>query len=220
MTLNRFNPRRDGNEPEIRKRLAHHGWHTEQLSGKGMPDLLCWPFTLANKEGIATWGRRAVLVDVKEPTGKPTAAQVLKWRSLKDKGIPVYVARTPEDVDAIVAGTAEPWGVMEARPRKKRNKTAAPAVGGHVVSPEAFYLPPQRYRAKLSKPSYTPPRTIPGLGAEMMQEMRKPPGQEDYEGALSRALKAAKEAEVFAPPHDEPCQSPGCIHTGPCPEER
>lgn len=141
MSLNRFNPRRDGNEPGIRSRFKFHGWHTEQLSGKGMPDLLCWPFTLANKEGIATWGRRAVLVDVKEPTGKPTAAQVLKWQSLKDKGIPVYVARTEEDVDAIVAGIAESWApglskaaiqnglamiaqtraAMEARTRKKRS---------------------------------------------------------------------------------------------------
>jgi hypothetical protein len=165
MSLNRYAPRRDDNEPEIRKRFAHHGWHTEQLSGKGMPDLLAMIARPAATAGKCCKPEYA-LVDVKEPTGKPTAAQVLKWQSLKDKGIPVYVARTPEDVDAIVAGTAEPWGLMEAKPRKRRGKTAAPAIGGHVVSTEAFYLPPQRYRAKLPKPPYFPPRTLPDVARE------------------------------------------------------
>jgi hypothetical protein len=151
MTLHRFAARRDDNEPEIRKRFAHHGWHTEQLSGKGMPDLLAMIARSA-----ATAGKRCkpeyALVDVKEPTGKPTAAQVLKWQSLKDKGIPVYVARTPEDVDAIVAGTAEPWGLMEAKPRKKR--------GAHAKAHA------ERQCTCYPRPSYTPPRTLPDVARE------------------------------------------------------
>jgi len=191
MTLHRFAAKRDDNEPTIRKRFSHHGWHTEQLSGKGMPDLLCWPRQAAtpcppSERCLAL----SVLVDVKEPTGKPTAAQVLKWQALKDKGIPVYVARTPEDVDAIVAGTAEPWGLMEARPRKKRGKALATVVADasgplRLVRPEGVgqrrgravefndamakllaeqaTQPPKK---RAPRPSYTPPRTLPDVAQE------------------------------------------------------
>lgn len=107
MSLHRVNPKRDANEPEIRARFAHHGWQTEQLSGAGMPDLLAVVWSTRDSQ-VNPW-RLMVLVDVKERKGKPTPAQEKKWAELAAKGIPVYVARTEVDVDAIVAGTAEPW---------------------------------------------------------------------------------------------------------------
>lgn len=94
--------RRDDNEPEIRKRFAAHGWHTETLSAPGMPDLLA----LATEIGPLL---SAALVDVKGVKGKPTPAQVEKWTALAAAGIPVYVCRTRADVDALVAGTLEAW---------------------------------------------------------------------------------------------------------------
>jgi hypothetical protein len=99
--------KRDDNEPEIRERFAHHGWHTEALSDAGMPDLLCWP--PEDKRGWALGLTTSALVDVKERLGKPTKPQVKKWTALHTLGVPVYIARSEADVDAIVAGTAEAW---------------------------------------------------------------------------------------------------------------
>lgn len=96
--------RRDGNEPEIRSAFARHGWHTEQLSGTAIPDLMCFP-PQDGKRGATA----CVLVDVKAATGKVEPEQAKKWAELATKGIPVYVARTWADVDAIVSGKAEPW---------------------------------------------------------------------------------------------------------------
>lgn len=118
MSLNRYAPKRDKSEPTIRARFSQHGWHTEALSGKGLPDLLCMKADAHAYIPGARWEPRYLLVDVKEPKGKPTPAQVEKWKALSTKGIPVYVARTEADVDAIVAGSAEPWGVMEAKPKR------------------------------------------------------------------------------------------------------
>ena len=112
MSLHRVNPRRDANEPEIRARFAMHGWHTEQVSGKGMPDLMVWAGTRNERDAqfaIHCGALRTYLVDVKMPKGGFMPAQEKKWAELAAKGIPVYVARTEADVDAIVAGTAEPW---------------------------------------------------------------------------------------------------------------
>lgn len=110
MSLNRFNPRRDENEPEIRKRFVAHGWHTEQVSGKGMPDLLVWPGYLALGSGRRIESGHVVLmVDVKMPKGKLKPAQEKKWTELSERGIPVYVVRTEAEVDALVRGELEPW---------------------------------------------------------------------------------------------------------------
>lgn len=110
MSLHRVNPRRDANEPEIRARFAMHGWHTEQRSSAGGWDLDAYP-RIGVTAALRT-GKVVVHVDVKDRTGKPTPAQVEKWSALAAKGIPVYVAHTWEDVDAIVSGTAEPWRPM------------------------------------------------------------------------------------------------------------
>ena len=101
MGVNRRAARRDDNEPAIRKRFASHGWHTEQLSGTGMPDLLAFNLRV-NLHSTR-------LVDVKMPDGKVTNPQVKKWSELAANGIPVYVVRTEADVDALVASTLEAW---------------------------------------------------------------------------------------------------------------
>lgn len=103
--------RRDDNEPEIRKRFAVHGWHTETLSAPGMPDLLAYP-PRPSLLGFT----QVKHVDVKGAKGKPTPAQVEKWTALSVAGIPVYVCRTRADVDALVAGTLEPWEPEARRP--------------------------------------------------------------------------------------------------------
>ena len=41
MTLNRYNPKRDANEPEIIHGLRKAGCWVTALSGTGIPDLLC-----------------------------------------------------------------------------------------------------------------------------------------------------------------------------------
>lgn len=105
--LARHAARRDENEPQIRKRFAAHGWHTEQVSGKGMPDLLCWPPEYGHP---LRWPLQSTfLVDVKMPKGKLEPAQEKKWAELAEKGIPVYVVRSEADVDALVRGELEPW---------------------------------------------------------------------------------------------------------------
>lgn len=151
--LARHNAKRDENEPEIRRRFAYHGWHTEQVSGKGMPDLLVWPEFAPG----ANLGRRAVLVDVKMPKGKLKPAQEKKWRELHEKGIPVYVVRTAADVDALVGGTLEPWRPMGM---------------GHAIRTQDHV----RVKGKL-KPSanYTPPKG-PGVGAAQEAEETFAPG--------------------------------------------
>lgn len=103
---------RDTNEGAIRKRFAHHGWHTEQVSQEGLPDLLVWQGTKAEREvcrAINNGAIRTYLVDVKLPDGRIEELQVEKWKALHKLGIPVYVARTEADVDAIVSGTTLPW---------------------------------------------------------------------------------------------------------------
>jgi hypothetical protein len=128
MSLNRYAPKRDSNEKQIRARFAHHGWHTEQLSGSGMPDLLA--VTWHTRDSMNVPWRSMVLVDVKEPKGKVTPAQEKKWAALLEKGIPVYVARTDADVDAIASGTAEAW-----RPEKPRAPIAKPMAKSGYIPP-------------------------------------------------------------------------------------
>lgn len=161
MSIHRHAAKRDANEPTIRKRFAHHGWHTEQLSGTGMPDLNVWP----KVNGRGGW-RICLLVDVKMPKGKVTPEQVKKWTELHAKGIPVYVARTEADVDALVEGTLEPWeseSVLAQRARdavheferKRKTKTG-------------------RYSFTLAADAYTPPRSAPVDAAKEADETFAP----------------------------------------------
>lgn len=89
MTIHRFAARRDANEPEIRKRFAHHGWHTEQVSGAGMPDLMCWPKT----NGRGGW-RICLLVDVKHGPSVATSPNYPPWNlsplMLKHRAVCTY----------------------------------------------------------------------------------------------------------------------------------
>jgi hypothetical protein len=105
--------RRDDNEPEIRKRFAAHGWHTEALSAAGMPDLLAYP-PRPSLLGFT----QVKHVDVKGAKGKSTPAQREKWTALSEKGIPVYVCRNSGDVDALVAGNLQPWAPWEDEVRR------------------------------------------------------------------------------------------------------
>jgi hypothetical protein len=226
--------KRDSNETAIRKRFARHGWHTEQLSGTSIPDLLCWPMNPASAvhdyDGLAA----SVLVDVKEPTGKPTPAQAEKWKALSDKGIPVYVARTSEDVDTIVAGSAEPWGVVEARPKLGKAIATVAANAGkslHVVrepgsgkkrAPRPAYTPPEATRmhtnairaaaASIAKAKDGPiMREVPRAHVCGKNGCRKHRPCEVHD--VAPALSAAKKAEAtFAPGPDEPetCRVPDC----------
>lgn len=120
--LARHAARRDENEPEIRKRFAAHGWHTEQVSGKGMPDLVCM-------KSVRHFGQTRptpvlFLCDVKMPKGRLKPAQEKKWTELAEKGIPVYVVRTEADVDALVRGELDPWR-PDAVKRAEARKVAA-----------------------------------------------------------------------------------------------
>lgn len=130
MSIHRRAARRDGNEPEIRKRFAFHGWHTEQVSGTGMPDLMCWPEPMVLRGWAHDFGGAipSFLVDVKMPDGRTKPAQVSKWTYLRLQGIPVYVVRTVDDVDALVAGVLEPWKPpMTAAEIKKAMRVAEEA---------------------------------------------------------------------------------------------
>lgn len=188
--------KRDSNEPQIIRRFDRHGWHVEQLSGTAIPDLLCWPMNprslTTDSEGLAA----SVLVDVKEPKGTTTPAQVEKWRALAAKGIPVYVARTEVDVDAIVAGTARPWGVTEVTPRRGKALAKVEADAGNRLR---VVREPGAGQKRAPRPAYEAPaprgsRTNP-LATKAM---------EPSNAAEHRALLAAREAEeAFAPAPEE-----------------
>lgn len=104
---------RDTNEGAIRKRFAHHGWHTEQVSQEGKWDLDAYPSVLPVGLVLKSSAILVAHVDVKLPDGRIEELQVEKWTALHKLGIPVYVARTEADVDAIVSGTATPWNPDE-----------------------------------------------------------------------------------------------------------
>lgn len=225
--LARHNAKRDGNEPELRKRFAYHGWHTEQVSGKGMPDLMVWPDSPREREAVRAINHGAVrnyLVDVKMPKGKLKPAQEEKWKALHAKGIPVYVVRTEADVDALIKGTLEPWRPMgmghairaqEYVPVKGKLKPSANS------SDKTQRDPPVTIRTRLGptvrkpSPNYTAPR---GSRTWPLATTAVVPSAEA--GAVARAVLAAQEAgETFAPPActpSSPCgHCMGCIGTLP-----
>lgn len=186
MSLNRFSPRRDANEPAIRKRFAYHGWHTEQLSGSGMPDLMAF-----NLHSIFNKGVR--LVDVKMPDGKATKAQEKKWAELHAKGIPVYVVRTGADVDALVSGELAAWepvvagSILTPRPHADVRRTRD-AVREFERKRKANPDYDRKYREL--RHGYTPPRSKPVDAAKEAEETFAP-GPEVGSEAWARGYRAA-----------------------------
>jgi hypothetical protein len=182
MSLHRYAARRDDNEPEIRARFARHGWHTEQVSGAGMPDLIAWPPEHGHP---LTWPRQsALLVDVKTPTGGFKPAQVKKWTALASKGIPVYVARTEAEVDAIVGGTAEPWGHKETRGKALATVTADAGKRLRAVRK------PGKGENRAPRPAYEAPRKPSGMGMHAHEQ--------EHPGPIKRAANAARDAATRA----------------------
>lgn len=206
--LARHAARRDENEPEIRRRLAMHGWHTEQVSGKGMPDLLVFACreVMDEHESLGTRAYGVRLVDVKMPKGTLKPAQVEKWTALRAKGIPVYVVRTVDEVDALVRGELKPWepdAVRRAEARKVTAAIDAYPLSGTIHAPRAHgddrrvRIGKGRTAVDLAVSGYIPPHSKP--------------------------VDAASEAEAtFAPaPTDRPvthpqwCECPACTVGGP-----
>lgn len=123
---------RDVNEPEIMKHFLVHGWHPEQVSGNRLWDLNAYPPKQPSQRvhGVATC---LFHVDVKTAKGKVTPAQAEKWTTLRAKGIPVYVVRTAEDVDALVRGELVAWepeddevAIRRKRSARARNQYSPP----------------------------------------------------------------------------------------------
>lgn len=206
MSIHRHAAKRDSNEPAIRKRFAHHGWHTEQMNGAGMPDLLAWPSSM-----LASGGRHlCFLVDVKTPTGKVTPAQEEKWKALAEKGIPVYVVRTAADVDALVRGELAAWHPHDER--QHHAKPCAKRLGARPVTRTRFGTP--------TPATYTPPRSKP-----VDRRCPKGCGKHGWDTTNERTWRcadcgqppdtapvdAAKVAEeTFAAPKAIKCRIPGC----------
>ena len=164
MSLNRHNPRRDANEPAIRKRFEeHHGWHTEPRSSSGGWDLDCY------QPPYGGW-RIVIHVDVKTPTGKVTKPQEKKWKAMREKGIPVYVVRTEADVDALVGGTLGAWEPSTGKVRSLKAGGMKKAV--HYVVPRPAYTKPAVGK---SDPVYIPPRSRPVDAAKEAEETFAPP---------------------------------------------
>jgi hypothetical protein len=182
MSLHRYAARRDENEPEIRARFARHGWHTEQVSGTGMPDLIC--MKAVRHFGQTRAAPVLFLCDVKTQTGGFKPAQVKKWTELAAKGIPVYVARTEADVDAIVGGTAEPWGHKETRGKAPATVTSDAGKRLRAVRK------PGKGEKRAPRPAYDPPRKPSGMSMHLHDQ--------DEPGPIKRAANAAREAATRA----------------------
>ena len=90
VSLNRYNPARDANEPEIVGELRARGCIVAPLSGSAVPDLL-----------VGHAGRW-ILLEVKTGAGKLTGAQARWHKHARGAGLPVHVVRTPEQaLDAL-----------------------------------------------------------------------------------------------------------------------
>ena len=77
----------------IIKYLQLHGFKVYKISDRfraGIPDLY------AARDGFSVW------IEVKAPAGKLTKLQVLELEQLRDAGIPSMVARSVEDVSAML----------------------------------------------------------------------------------------------------------------------
>lgn len=95
MSLQRLNPKRDGNEKGIIRALRECGCDVFQMSQRGLPDLLCF------------WGQnsasRAFLVEVKRHGNAPlTEDQEDFHRQARFFGWPVFVVHDETQVLDIV----------------------------------------------------------------------------------------------------------------------
>lgn len=180
MSIHRHAARRDANEPAIRTRFSSLGWHTEQLSGAGMPDLIV--FHMGGHARPYPAGTVVSLVDVKMPKGKVTPEQMKKWTELHGKGIPVYVVRTEADVDALVGGTLEPWASDDGASK-------------HNGSP--------RRKLTLGQATYNPPRSTPVDAAKGTEETFAP-------CTCTREQECASCSRLFTPPYSSHCGVAGC----------
>ncbi len=182
MSLHRYNPKRDKNEPAIVKTLEANGCLVWPLSGKGIPDLLVF-YRRKNAKG-AELERRTFVADVKGAKEKPTPAQVEKWTALTALGFSVFVLRTPEDAVAMLNNALQPWeppagtlatlgNVMKRVPRKN-GAAGRRKVEFNDAIEEVF-----------ASRGYTPPR--------------------------STSVDAAKEAEETFAPVDLDTRECGCI---------
>lgn len=199
--------KRDSNEPEIMKRFMSYGWHCEQISGNRLWDLLVWPG--GARERIAQFhihggALRTYLVDVKEPKGGVTEAQEKKWAELHAKGIPVYIARTEADVDAIVAGTAKPWEperkhpVLTSERVSKALRASAPAVLATVAADAGKRL-----------------RVVRQPGTGRRRASRTVSFNEAMD-ALVPERKRAQPRPAYETPHKHLCGKNGCRKHRPC----
>lgn len=82
--MRRVPQRRDANEPEIIDAFRKLGWSVEQISKKGVPDL------------VVSKGARMLWVEVKGPKGKLTPDQIA-WRA-QWVGTPPVIVRSVHDV--------------------------------------------------------------------------------------------------------------------------
>jgi len=211
MSLHRYAPKRDTNEPAIRARFKVHGWHTEAVSQKGMPDLIV--VDLNDR-------RRTEFVDVKDGKGQPTKDQVKKWAELHALGIPVYVVRSEADVDELVAGELLPWAPWGAEVRSmeredKRGDIRAPRPHGDDRRlPQPSTVKGERKlgtnsgmkRSRCGKNGCT--RLRPCITHDSAYTGKLPLAS-SYISPRAKPVDAAKEAEAFAPPPKRlPCLDP------------
>jgi hypothetical protein len=92
VSLNRNNPSRDKNEPEIKQRLKDLNCRVWAMSGPGLPDLLC------------SLGDQFFLVEVKMPGARLTDLQISFFDDCSYDHLPAFVARSVKDVDSIIKG--------------------------------------------------------------------------------------------------------------------
>jgi len=102
MSLNRVNPKRDGNEQEIVDCLKANDVLASQLSGSGIPDLLC------SDNG------RVFLVEVKQLGCHMTQAQIDWWSVyVVPGGFPAYICRNAADVANAINKTRAHYAKLE-----------------------------------------------------------------------------------------------------------
>lgn len=91
MTLRRWNPKRDANEPAIVDALEAIGVTVHRLSHPGLPDLLCWH----RREGFR-------LLEVKAEKGTLTEAQ----RETVCSSLPFCIVRSVPEALALFGVTS------------------------------------------------------------------------------------------------------------------
>lgn len=144
-----------------------------------------------NLAGALKGHRDAVAARLRVDDGSP----LVEWRYMQAKGEASVVVQM--------------WPAGEEAPPAYWRGAAPKRVKGK--------LKPASNSAPRGSPAYSPPPM--GLGSEVMREMLKPPGKEDYAAAVlrvldaeDRALSAAQLAEeTFAPgPHSVTCRCDAC----------